>query len=134
MIARTLLVLRKDLQVGPRSPVFLWVLILPVIITVVLQGAFGNLFDPDPRLGIVDAGSSTITTAAREIEGVEVTLLTDVDDLKQQVEANDLDAGLRSSSTWGEKAWRRTASSWRLPPSIWSELWRARRLPWRSPS
>ena len=94
MIGRTLLVLRKDLQVGPRSPVFLWVLILPVIITVVLQGAFGDLLDPDPRLGIADAGASTITTTAQGIGGIDVRLLDDAGELKRQVEADDLDAGL----------------------------------------
>jgi ABC-2 type transport system permease protein len=94
VITRIFLVLRKDLQLGPRSPIFLWVLILPVLITVMLQGAFGNLFDPDPRLGIVDGGASTITRAAQEIAGIEVTLLDDIDELKQKVEANDLDAGV----------------------------------------
>jgi ABC-2 type transport system permease protein len=92
--SRTSLVLLKDLQLGPRSPILLWVLILPVLITLVLQVAFGNLFDSSPRLGIVDEGSSTVTTEAQVLEGIEVTLLDDVDEMKTQVEANDLDAGL----------------------------------------
>ena len=92
--SRILLVLRKDLQLGPRSPIFLWVLLLPLLITIVLQVAFGNLFDPNPRLGIVDEGASTVTTAVQDIDGIELTLLDDVDDLKRQVEGNDLDAGL----------------------------------------
>ncbi len=91
---RIFTVLRKDLQLGPRSPIFLWVLVLPLLITLVLQVAFGNLFDPNPRLGIVDEGSSTVTTAVEAIDGIELTLLDDVDDLKRKVEANDLDAGL----------------------------------------
>ena len=94
MITRILLVLRKDLRLGPRSPIFLWVLLLPVLITLVLQVAFGNLFDPDPRLGIVDQGDSDITTAAQEIPGLEVSVLNDVGELRRLVEANDLDAGL----------------------------------------
>ncbi len=93
-MSRTLLVLRKDLQLGPRSPIFLWVLILPLMITLVLQVAFGDLFDPEPRLGIVDQGSSTVTTAVAAIEGIKLSELDDVDNLKAQVEGNDLDAGL----------------------------------------
>ncbi len=92
--SRILTVLRKDLQLGPRSPIFLWVLLLPVLITLVLQVAFGDLFDPEPRLGIVDAGTSTITTAVAEIDGIELTLLDHVGELRSRVEANDLDAGL----------------------------------------
>ncbi len=93
-LTNTLRVLGKDLRLGPRSPVFLWVLVLPFLITFVVQVAFGSLFDPEPRLGIVDQGASTITTEAEKLDGIQLTLLTDVDELKTQVEANDLDAGL----------------------------------------
>jgi ABC-2 type transport system permease protein len=88
------MVLGKDLRLGPRSPIFLWVLILPLLITLVLQVAFGDLFDPQPRLGIVDQGSSTVTTAVQDMSGIELTLLGDADELRSQVEGNDLDAGL----------------------------------------
>jgi ABC-2 type transport system permease protein len=93
-LSRVLLVLRKDLQLGPRSPIFLWVLLLPVLITLMLQVTFGNLFDPNPRLGIVDQGASAVTTAVQDLDGIELTLLDDVDELKGKVEANDLDAGM----------------------------------------
>jgi ABC-2 type transport system permease protein len=91
---RTFLVLRKDIRLGPRSPVLLWVLLLPLLITLVLRVTFGDLFDPQPRLGIVDQGTSTITAAVQDIDGIRLTLLDDVDELKTKVEANDLDAGL----------------------------------------
>ena len=94
MIERIFVVLRKDLQLGPRSPIFLWVLILPLLITVLLQVAFGSLFESTPRLGIVDQGASTVTTSVQAIEGIELALLDDIDDLKRKVEGNDLDAGL----------------------------------------
>lgn len=92
--ARTFSVIRKDLRMGPRSPIFLWVLVLPVLITLVIQAAFGSLFDPEPRLGIVDRGDSDLTSAAVALEGIQTTLFTDADELRQRVENNDLDAGL----------------------------------------
>ena len=57
-LTRTFKVLGKEFRLGPRSPVFLWVLFLPVLFTLILQVTFGSLFDPQPRLGIVDQGSS----------------------------------------------------------------------------
>lgn len=87
-------VLRKDLALGPRSPIFLWAIVLPVALTIILQVAFGSLFDPEPRLGIVDDGDSAITTALEESEGLELVVFDDDAELKDQVEANDLDAGL----------------------------------------
>jgi ABC-2 type transport system permease protein len=93
-LTRTFEILRKDLQLGPRSPIFLWVLLLPLLITFVLQVTFGDLFDPQPRLGIVDQGGSAITADVSEMPGIALTVLEDIDELKTQVEANDLDAGL----------------------------------------
>jgi ABC-2 type transport system permease protein len=93
-LTRTLRVLRKDVQIGPRSPVFLWVLLLPLLITFVLQVAFGSLFDPQPRLGIVDQGASSIPAAVEALDGIELSLFDDPQLLRERVESNDLDAGL----------------------------------------
>ena len=60
----------------------------------IFQVAFGSLFDPKPRLGIVDHAESEITSSVRQMEGIELTLLDDAGELKKQVEDNDLDAGL----------------------------------------
>ncbi len=91
---RVIDIVRKDLRLGPRSPIFLWVLVLPLLITLLLQLAFGSLFDPEPRLGIVDLGDSEITTAALALEGLEVSLIDDEESLRRMVEDNDLDGGL----------------------------------------
>jgi len=93
-LKRTLKVLGKDFRLGPRSPIFMWVLFLPVFLTLVLQVVFGSLFEPEPRMGIVDFGDSQITAAFGRIEGIQLALLGDVAGLKAKVEANDLDAGL----------------------------------------
>ena len=87
-------VLRKDLALGPRSPIFLWAILLPFALTLILQVAFGSLFNPEPRLGIVDEGDSEVTARVQEMEGISLTLIDDAEELKRQVEENDLDAGL----------------------------------------
>ncbi len=93
-IRRALKVLLKDLKISPRSPSVLTAIILPVVMTLLIQGVFGTLFDPKPRLGIVDQGDSQITKEAQKLEGIQVTLLDDAAELKEKVEANNLDAGL----------------------------------------
>lgn len=86
--------LRKDLAMGPRSPIVLWALVLPVFITLLLRSVFGSLFDPQPRLGIVDEGNSAIPEAALQLEGFDIELLDDPATLVRMVEDHDLDAGL----------------------------------------
>jgi ABC-2 type transport system permease protein len=87
-------VLLKDLRLGPRSPVILWAFVLPLVMTALVRGVFGGLFEAAPRLGIVDLGASEVTAGAQELEGLRVHLYDDAVALRQAVEANDLDGGL----------------------------------------
>jgi ABC-2 type transport system permease protein len=55
---------------------------------------FGSLFESRPSLGIVDRGDSAVTRAARQLDGVDASIVEDVTTLEREVEAHDLDAGL----------------------------------------
>ncbi len=90
---RVLKILFKDLHLGPRSPIFLFAIALPFLITFLIQVVFSPLFDPTPRVGIVDFGKSEVTQKFQSSEGIELTVLDDVEILKEKVEANELDAG-----------------------------------------
>jgi ABC-2 type transport system permease protein len=92
--SRILRVLRKDLRLGPRSPIFLFAVILPFAMTFVVQVAFAGLLEPAPRLGIVDHGASQLTADAQMLPGIAVDVLGSEAALRQKVRANDLDAGL----------------------------------------
>lgn len=101
-LSRTVALLRKDLQLGPRSPIFLWALALPVVITLLIQGVFGGLFEPRPRLGVVDSGASAITAALQELPGIQLVRYPDAAELKRRVEAHDVDAGLVLTANFDE--------------------------------
>ncbi len=91
---RVLNLLRRDLQMGPRSPIFLYAFVFPVVATLLIRVVFGSLFDPTPRLGVVDQGGSEITAAVAELEGIETSRLDSEAELRRRVEDNDLDGGL----------------------------------------
>lgn len=84
----------KELRLGPRSPILLFAVVMPLLITFLIEAVFGSLLDQDPRLGITDLGASQITTTAAALDGIDVTLVDDEDDLTARVEHHDLDAGL----------------------------------------
>ena len=86
--------LRKEFSLGPRNPIFLFAIIVPFGLTLIFQMAFGALFDPKPRMGIVDDGNSEVTAHFEDMEGIELLLLDDAGELKARVESDDLDAGL----------------------------------------
>jgi ABC-2 type transport system permease protein len=93
-VRRMLTILRKDIGNGPRSPIILWTIVMPVAMTFVVQGVFGNLFEREPRLGIVDAGTSQLTAALEGSPGIDVRRIASAAELTRQVTAHDLDAGL----------------------------------------
>lgn len=84
----------KDLKMGPRTPLFLYSIALPVVLTFLIVGVFGTLFAPSPRLGVVDLGESMITDRAAALEGIDVTTVSSAEALREMVGANDLDAGM----------------------------------------
>jgi ABC-2 type transport system permease protein len=87
-------ILRKDLRLGPRSPVLLWALVVPVVITLLVRGVFGGLFADEPRLGIVDEGTSALVDAAQARAGLDVRVLDEREALRAEVEDGGLDAGV----------------------------------------
>lgn len=91
-IVRTLLL--KDLRLGPRSPLVLWSLVLPLVLTVMIRGVFGSLFDAEPRLGIADLGDSQLTAQAQDLDGIEVSVFDDEEGLRRAVRDNAVDAGV----------------------------------------
>ena len=87
-------VLKKDLRLGPRSPILLWAVVFPVVGTFVVQIVVGSLFAPPPRLGIVDEGQSQVAAEMATVDGIELRTVGDEGQLTQLVADNDLDAGL----------------------------------------
>ena len=142
---RTFALLGREIQVGPRSPMLLWALLVPVLLTVLVRGVFGSLFQPQPRLAVVDEGNSVLVAQLEQLDGIDVTVLTSTDELMRKVEANDFDAGLVLQPGFdaavqsgaqptlqlfiSERAWPPTGSSWRLPRSTSSGVSRATNHP-----
>jgi ABC-2 type transport system permease protein len=93
-VSRVLALWRKDLSLGPRSPILLYAVAMPIVITLLLQGVFGNLFERPPRLAVFDPGDSALTSAALASDALRVTRLGSVDELQRRVAAHDFDAGL----------------------------------------
>lgn len=93
-IRRTFRIFARDIAMGPRTMMVMWIVIFPLLITFVVRLVFGDLIDPAPRLGIVDLGNSSIPAAIEEEGAIELTMVDSADELFDMVEANNLDAGL----------------------------------------
>jgi ABC-2 type transport system permease protein len=87
-------IVRKDIAVGPRSPLLLFVVLMPLIMTLALQLVFGDLFAPRPSLAVLDQGVSKIGRLIEDRQGIEVVQAKDLAELKRMVADHEVDAGL----------------------------------------
>lgn len=87
-------ILRKDIRMGPRSPITFFMFFMPLLVTFLIQVAFGDLFNDLPRLGIVDEEGSAVASRLFEMDGLQVSIVETISELESLVESNDLDAGL----------------------------------------
>ncbi len=83
---RVAILLKRDLLQGSKSFIFLWAIVLPVLMSLVLTLVFGTLFSDQPRVGIADEGSSGLPGLARESRAI---------DLKEYGSAGDLENAMR---------------------------------------
>ena len=96
------LVAGKEFAVGPRGMMFVFVLVVPLLITLIVRLVFGGLASPTPRLGVVDEGASSFVSLAGEAATLEVERYPSEERLRAAVAANDEDAGLVLQSGFDE--------------------------------
>ncbi len=93
-IKRFAAVLKKDIALGPRSPIVSFAVFIPIFLTIVLQLVFGDLFSQKPALALVDQGSSEVARLLQQTEGIDVVILDSSEVLKRRVLDHDFDGGL----------------------------------------
>jgi ABC-2 type transport system permease protein len=92
--ARIVRLIGRDLRLGPRSPIMLWALAMPLVITILLHVALVALFERTLRLGITEPGGSALAQAAAGLAGIEVRRVGSADELRKLVASRDVDAGI----------------------------------------
>ena len=92
--ARVGTLLRHEFTRGAGSFFFIFALVVPVVMTLLVNLLFGTLFSSKPKLGIADAGRSQIVELAGELTSLRLRSYPDGDALLRAVEAGAVDLGL----------------------------------------
>lgn len=93
-VGNAVLLAKKEFRLGPRGLMFVFLIVLPVAITLVVRLVFGDLLFSPPRLGLVDQGDSVLVSRAIEDDALEVTVYGTEGALREAVSVRDEDAGL----------------------------------------
>ncbi|MFC1935117.1 ABC transporter permease [Chloroflexota bacterium] len=92
-LKRVIILLGKELLYGPKTYIFVFAIVGPIIISLVVSLVFGSLFVGKPRLGVVDEGGSQLILLSQELTSVITTAYDAVPDMKRAVETGDVDVG-----------------------------------------
>jgi ABC-2 type transport system permease protein len=93
-LRRVGVLLGKELLRGPKNFIFVWAVVAPVAISLVVSLIFGTLFAKQPGLGIVDEGSSALVMKARETTAIVTQEYSSISDLRHAVESGRVEMGI----------------------------------------
>jgi len=93
-LKRVGILLGKELWQGPKNFIFVWAIVMPVIIWLVVSLIFGTLFNEKPKLGVVDEGSSQLVAMTEQLTSVITKEYDSVSEIKQAVESGAVDVGM----------------------------------------
>ena len=87
-------IVRKDLALGPRSPMILFGVVMPLVMTMVVRLIFGSLGTDDARLALVYEDGSALAETLMGLPGLRTTRLESASALEAGVLAYDFDGGV----------------------------------------
>ena len=93
-LKRVGILLVKELLQGSKGFIFVYAIIAPVLISLVVSLIFGTLFTDKPKLGIADEGNSQLVAMAEQLTSVITREYGNVSEIRQAVESGAVDFGI----------------------------------------
>jgi ABC-2 type transport system permease protein len=84
----------KEVLHGPKNFIFIFALVVPVVLSLVMSLLFGTLFSGKPRLGIADEGNSQLPRLAAGLDSLILKQYATAAELRQAVERGAVDLGI----------------------------------------
>lgn len=101
-LRRVSVLLGKELFQGPKNFIFVWVIIAPILISLLFSLVFGTLFTEKPRLGIMDEGNSQLVAMVQELDSVITKEYGTISEIKNAAESGAIDMGIVLPSGFDE--------------------------------
>jgi ABC-2 type transport system permease protein len=84
----------KEIKHGPKGVLFLFVVVMPLVLSLLVSLVFGSLFAGKPRLGVVDAGNSQLAQRLLAEEYLVGRRYATPDELRQATLDGVVDVGM----------------------------------------
>lgn len=86
--------LKKELHQSTHSMLFIFATVIPILVSLIVSLVFGRLFEPAPRVGILDQGESQMIALFQERTYLDTRIYTDADQLRSDTENGVVEMGL----------------------------------------
>jgi len=93
-LKRVGILLGKEFLYGSKGYIFIFAIVAPLVISLVVSLIFGTLFTEKPKLGVVDDGSSQMVLRIQELDTLITRDYADITEIKRAVESGAVDIGI----------------------------------------
>jgi ABC-2 type transport system permease protein len=93
-IRRIFVLFRKEIKLSASNFLFVFALIIPIVLSLMVTLIFGDLFADEPRIGLIDPGSTSFAAYLEEQPQLKVTRYPALELLKADIEAGKIETGI----------------------------------------
>jgi ABC-2 type transport system permease protein len=86
--------LKKELVWGPKNFLFIWAIVTPLVLSLLVLLLVGTIFSGRPQLGLVAEGQSQLVTQLGQLDGLDLRTYESADELLTAVRGGAVDMGL----------------------------------------
>jgi ABC-2 type transport system permease protein len=109
---------KTELFHGPKDMVLVMAVVLPILLALFVNLAFGDIFSSKPKLGVYDEGSSALTEKLTAAESINVKIFHGEADLRTAAAGGAVDMGIVLPADFQEKLAEQTV---KLKAYVWGE-------------
>ena len=116
-IKRISILLGKEFLHGSKNYIFIFAIVAPLLISLIVSLIFGTFLTEKPRLGVLDVGSSQLVPMIQELDSLTTKEYSDITEIQQAVKTGAVDVGIvfpddSDSSIQGDGVTELTAYVW----------------------
>jgi ABC-2 type transport system permease protein len=93
-IRRILVLFRKEIKLSASNFLIVFTVILPIVLSLMVTLVFGDLFADEPRIGLIDPGSSEFAINLQDQPQLKVVRYSSLDQLRPDVEIGKIETGI----------------------------------------
>ena len=93
-LRRIFILLTKELRSSASNFLVVFAVVIPVVLSLLVNLVFGEAFSGKPRLGFVDSGGSQFVQQMSSLSHIKTKVYSDVDSMKSDVEQGIIETGI----------------------------------------